>query len=67
METATGTRIIYVNAFGRWYGDGSSRDVKHLSGTGAEQFAVQLWSMPAFREAITRGLGLRAGGDRRGG
>jgi hypothetical protein len=60
MARATGTQVVYVTAFGRWYGDGSSRDVKHLSRSGAEHFAVQLWSLPEFREAITRGMGLTA-------
>jgi len=60
MARATATQVVYVTAFGRWYGDGSSRDVKHLSRSGAEHFAFQLWSLPEFREAITRGLGLTA-------
>ena len=57
LGAAAGVSIVDPGRFGSWWGDGSSRDVKHLSRDGAPRFVDQLWSMPAFRDALVEGLG----------
>jgi hypothetical protein len=60
LAAASGQSIIDPLRFGSWWGDGSSRDVKHLSLEGAPKFVEQLWAMPAFRDGVLAGF---AGGN----
>jgi hypothetical protein len=57
LERETGLPIVDPHAFGAWYADGAARNFKHLSASGAASFVRQLWSIPAFRTRVLRGLG----------
>ena len=52
-----GVPVVDPVSFGAWWGDGSSRDVNHLSREGAPDFVTQLMTMPAFRDPIVARLG----------
>ncbi len=56
LGTAAGVSIIDPLSFGEWWGDGSSRDVKHLSRDGAPRFVEQLWGMAALRNGVLAAL-----------
>jgi hypothetical protein len=56
LAAATGVPIIDPVSMGSWWGDGSSRDVNHLSREGAPQFVHQLMGAPEFRDPIVARL-----------
>jgi hypothetical protein len=56
LAAATGVPIVDPVSLGSWWGDGSSRDVNHLSREGAPLFVHQLMASPEFREPIVARL-----------
>jgi len=56
LEEAADVDIVQVQKYGRWWGDGSSADLRHLSRDGAGPFTKQLWQMSPFREALLESL-----------
>jgi hypothetical protein len=57
LEQAGDLSIHDPLRFGDWWGDGSSRDPRHLSTKGAKAFTRQLLQMPDVREALEAALG----------
>lgn len=57
LADSAGIEHFPVDAFGDWWGDGSSRDEIHLAPEGAADFADQLVDdTPGFADAVTAGL-----------
>ena len=56
LEAAGELPIVDPAGFGAWWGEGSSRDVKHLSRHGAPGFVEQLWGIAAFRDGVLAAL-----------
>jgi hypothetical protein len=48
--------LVYIDHFGSWWGERSSRDVKHLSREGAQDFTRQVWAQRQFRDIVLSGL-----------
>ena len=57
LEQAGDLPISDPLRFGDWWGDGSSRDPRHLSTKGAKAFTRQLLQMPDVREELEAALG----------
>jgi hypothetical protein len=62
LASASGLAIADPGSFGTWYGEGSMRNIKHLSLAGARDFTGQLLDMPAVSEPIISALESEEGG-----
>ncbi len=56
LGEAADVRIYDMEAFGAWWDATDSRDLRHLSRTGAEHATRQLWAMPGFSDEILAAL-----------
>jgi len=56
LSAGSGIPFVDPVAFGPWWGDGSNKNLKHLSREGAIDFTNQLWDTPAFRQQVLAGL-----------
>lgn len=56
LSSAGGITIADPGTFGGWYGEGSMRNIKHLSVDGARHFTDQLLGMAQVREGLLHGL-----------
>ena len=56
LGEAADVRHHDMEAFGTWWDATDSRDLRHLSRTGAEQATRQLWAMPGFSDEILAAL-----------
>lgn len=56
LSRRAGIAIIDPGTFGSWYGEGSMRNIKHLSERGAAGFTHQLMSMPEVRDPMLEAL-----------
>ena len=56
LASGSGLAIADPGRFGTWYGEGSMRNIKHLSLAGARDFTGQLLDMPAVSEPIVSTL-----------
>jgi hypothetical protein len=56
LSAAASIPIVDPVSLGSWWGDGSSRDVNHLSRDGAPAFVGQLMTLPGFRDPIVARL-----------
>ncbi|HET6744696.1 MAG TPA: hypothetical protein VFH90_02475 [Candidatus Limnocylindria bacterium] len=62
LASASGLAIADPGSFGDWYGEGSMRNIKHLSLAGARDFTGQLLDMPAVSEPMVGALQAEEGG-----
>lgn len=56
LAEAIGVPVVDPGPIAGWWGDGMSQNIKHFSGAGAKRFTEQLWSVPAFADAVASGL-----------
>jgi hypothetical protein len=57
LSAASGLQITDPGGYGPWYGEGSMRNIKHLSEEGARAFTRQVLDIRAVRDPILRALG----------
>jgi len=56
LSRRAGIPIVDPGPFGSWYGEGSMRNIKHLSERGAAGFTHQLMTIPEVRDPMVQAL-----------